>query len=171
MRPRLLVGGALSAVALAAAACSSSTSATTTTAPPNPATAQADITSAYQAEFNFSDKNLADKEAAVEDGTALAPGLQLAMSSSLAGNTSGARVNSVTLLSSSACKAVKATVPCASVKYDILAGSGVAVLPNQTGYASYIGGKWLVARQTICGLLDLFYGTEKLKGPPPGCPA
>jgi hypothetical protein len=159
----------LSLVALAGAACSGSNSVTTTTAPPNPATAQAGIAGAYQTLFNFSDKHLADKEQAVEDGAALAPGLRLAVSSSLAGSTAGARVNSVTLLFASACRSAKVTAPCAMVKYDILAGSGAAVLPNQNGYASYVGGRWVVARQTICGLLDLFYEAQKLKGPPPGC--
>jgi hypothetical protein len=168
--PGLLLAGALSAVALTATACSSSNSAaTTTTAQPNPATAKADIGAVYQSLFNFADKSIGDKVAAVQDGAALRQGLSEAMASNLSSSASGARIDAMTLLSSSQCAAHKVPAPCATVTYDILAGNGVAVLPNQTGYATFVSGKWQVAKVTICGLLEAFYGAEQKKGIPPGC--
>jgi hypothetical protein len=165
------VAGTLSAVALTAAACTSSNSASTTTVAPNPATAQADITAVYQSLFNFADKSLGDKVAAVQDGSSISAGLSEAMSSSLSSAASGARVDSVTMLSRSQCSTQKVPAPCAKVGYDILAGNGVAVLAGQTGYATYVTGKWQVAKVTICGLLEAFYGAEQKKGIPPGCAA
>ena len=161
----------LAAVALVAAACGGSSSATSTTVQPNAATAQADIGAVYQSLFNFADKSINAKVAAVQDGPALRAGLSEAMASSLSSAASGARIDSMSLLSASACATAKVPAPCAKVGYDILAGNGVAVLPNQTGYATYVTGKWQVAKVTICGLLEAFYGAEQKKGTPPGCAA
>lgn len=138
---------------------------------PNAATAQADIGAVYQSLFNFADKSVNDKVAAVQDGAALRTGLTEAMASTLSSAASGARVDSMSLLTAAQCSAVKVPAPCAKVAYDILAGTGTAVLPNQTGYATYVTGKWQVAKVTICGLLEAFYGAEQKKGTPPGCAA
>jgi hypothetical protein len=165
------VAAPLTALALAVAACGGSSSATSTTVQPNAATAQADISAVYQSLFNFADKSINDKIAAVQDGASLRVGLSEAMASSLSAAASGARVDSMSLLTASECSTAKVPAPCAKVGYDILAGTGTAVLPNQTGYATYVTGKWQVAKVTICGLLEAFYGAEQNKGSPPGCAA
>ncbi len=166
-----LLGAGAAALSLGVSACGGSASSTTTTAPPNPATAQADISASYQTLFDFADKSVTGKEAAIEDGSLLKTGLTKALSSSVAAGVSGAKVTSVTLLGTATCNADKATTPCASVAYGILASDGSVELPNQTGYASYVGGKWVVSKVTVCGLLETFYSIESLKGVPPGCPS
>ena len=55
--------------------------------------------------------------------------------------------------------------------YDILGQGGTVILPNNNGYAVSVNGTWLVATNTVCELLDLFYQAEGKTGTPPGCPA
>jgi len=62
------------------------------------------------------------------------------------------------------------TSPCAQVIYDILGTGGSPLLPDNTGYAVSVDGTWLVATNTVCTLLGLFYQAEGETGTPPGCP-
>lgn len=155
----LLIAG----VAVVAGACSSSST-------PNAAHSKTDITQAYDKLFNFADKSLPDKEAVVEGGASLKTALDQGLTSPLASGVAGASVSSVTILSDSQCATHKVPTPCASVAYSLLSSSGQAVLSGQVGYATYSTGKWLVAKVTICGLLDSLYSVTGQKGTPPGCP-
>jgi len=159
----------LGAAALTLAACSSSSSPTTTTQAPNPATAPAQIAQTYETLFNFTNKSVAGKIAVIQDGASVQTALKQALASPLSNGTAGARIDSTTLLTSSQCKASKVTSPCASVVYDLLTTTGTAELSAQKGYAVYVGGTWLVAKATICVLLDLFYNASGQSGSPPGC--
>jgi hypothetical protein len=153
------------ALALTVAGCGSSP----TTPAVNPAKAPAAIGAAYQTLFDLANKSVAAKVAVVQDGSSLSSALSQALSSSAAGGIAGASVHSTTLLSKSQCATKGVAFPCASVGYDLLGTNGTPALAGQTGYASYIGGKWLVSKITVCDLLGLFYGVENLKGVPPGC--
>jgi hypothetical protein len=150
-------------VALVAGACSSSA--------PTAAQAKAPITQAYNKLFNFSDKSLTDKEAVVEDGKSLGAALEQGLTSPLASGVAGATVSSVKILDDATCNAKKVATPCATVAYSIVASNGTPVLAGQTGYATYATGKWLVAKVTICGLLDSLYSVTGHSGTPPGCSA
>ncbi len=166
-RRRVWLPAVLAVMALSAAACSSSSS--STVALPNPATAQADVGTAYSTLFDLSNKAIAPKLAAIQDGQSLEAATTQALGSSLASSATGATVNSVTLLSSSQCSAAKVPYPCAKVNYSILGPNAQVLLGNSTGYAVYIDGHWLVAKATICGLFSLFYSAEGDTGSVPGC--
>jgi len=153
-------------LAVASAACGSSTPAA-----PSVAASRGPVTTVYQNLFDFSAHHtLAEMESDIQGGTALKTALEQGASSSLASGVSGATINSLSIPQSSACSAQKVPAPCAKVNFDIMAGS-TAVLSDETGYASYSTGKWLVAKITICTLLDAMYSVEGNSGTPPGCPA
>jgi hypothetical protein len=168
--PRLGAVAVLAAMGVGAAACSSSaTPNTTTSVTINAATAQTDIGTSYSTLFDLSNPDLAPKVAVIQDGTQIQTAMQQALSSSLASSASGSKIDSVNILSPSACRKVPLPSPCAHVVYDILGASGTAILPNSQGYAVYINGQWLVAKATICGLLGLFEQAEGKTATPPGC--
>ena len=161
------IPAALAVTALSAAACSSTSSSTG----PNPATTQADVQKLFNSFFNLAaDKSVSGKTAEIQDGSTLTVAAGQALNSSLAASAGGATVHTVTILSDSACAAAKVPSPCAAVKYDILGPGGQVLLPNSSGYAVYVNGKWLVSKTTICGLFGLFYQAEGNTGTPPGCP-
>ncbi|MHB8682331.1 MAG: hypothetical protein ACYDA2_09600 [Acidimicrobiales bacterium] len=171
-RPHTRAVAVLAALAMGAAACSSSNTAsttTTTTKPLDTATAPADIAAAYTTLFSFTDKSVDTKVAVIQDGAAVRASLAQALASPLSASTSGSRVDSTTLLSGTDCTSVHLTSPCAKLVYDLIGSSGSVELPNQTGYAVYVDGKWLVAKVTICNLLGLFYSASGKTGSPPGC--
>jgi len=151
------------ALALVAAACSSGSS------EPSAATSKQEIGTVYDKLFNFANKSVSDKVAAVQDGTQLKTALEQGLSSPLASGVSGARIDSITLVPDSTCSQQNVPSPCAKVNYDILASNGTPVLSGQTGYATYGSGQWLVAKKTICGLLGTLYSVEGKTGVPPGC--
>lgn len=153
-------------LALVAGACGSGSP-----TPPSAAVSRSQIATAYSALFNFSDKSLASKEVVVQDGKSLAVALQQGETSPLASGVAGARVNSTTVLTDAQCQKAKVPAPCEKVAFDIMGSGNTVVAPNETGYASYATGKWLVAKVTICSLLDSLYSVEQKTGTPPGCPA
>jgi hypothetical protein len=172
-RPRSVGAVAvLAAFSLGAAACSSGGS-SSTAATYNPATLQSDISSAYTTLFNLADKNVDAKVAVIQNGSKIRAAMQDALSNPIANSAAGAKVNTVTILSATACQHQGLPSPCAKVTYDILGpatnGSQSAILPNSTGYAVFVDGHWLVAKATICGLLGLFYQTLGKQGSPAGC--
>ena len=158
----------LAAVGVTAAACGGSTTATTTTTI-DTAAAPGLIASAYGQVFNFQDKTVPPKIAVIQDGAAITASFTDALNSSLSSAATGSKIDSTTLLTSTGCKAQKLPFPCAKITYDLLGAGGSALLGGQTGYAVYVGGKWLVAKITICTLLGLFYNAEGKSGSPPGC--
>jgi hypothetical protein len=157
----------MAALALGAAACSSSSSTPTVTF--NHATYASDIATAYNTLFNLANPDVTSKIAVIQNGAAVKTALSQALSSSLASSSAGTKIDSTALLTSSQCKAKSVPYPCAKVVYDINGPTGSAVLPNSQGYAVFLGGHWLVAKATICGLLGLFYQASGKSGSPPGC--
>ncbi len=166
---RVTAVAVVAALSLGLAACSSGGGSTTTTIKLNPATATSDVSAAYDNLFHFTTGSVASKEAVIQDGSKLKGAMSQALSSSEASAADGAKIHTVTLLSSKKCGTQSLPYPCAHVVYDILGTSGTAILANNNGYAVYIGGKWLVAKTTICTLLGLFYTAEGKTGSPPGC--
>lgn len=154
-------------VAMAATACSSSSTSSSTTIDTKAAPGL--IATAYQTLFNFSDKTVPSKVAVIQNGSTIESSLQEALASPLSSTATGAKIDSTQVLTGSACTNAKVTSPCAKVKYDLLGAGGSPVLGGQTGYAVYENGEWLVAKVTICGLLELFYSAESKQGVPPGC--
>jgi hypothetical protein len=161
---------AMAAISLGAAACSSSPKAApATTVAINPATAQADISASYDTLFNLSNPSLAGKIAVIQEGNKVKPALQQALSSSEASAAKGSKIDSVSVLTAKQCAKASLPAQCAHVVYDILGAGNTAILPMNNGYAVFTGGKWLVAKVTICTLLGLFYSAEGKTGSPPGC--
>lgn len=153
------------AVALLLGACSSGSSA------PNAAQAPGQISSVYQTVFSFTSKSVPPKLAVIQDGSSVKSSFTTAIDSALASNTSGAKVLTTTLLSSSACSSAKVPSPCAKVSYELLTPSGSVELAPPSGYAIYTSGKWYVAKVTVCYLLSLFYAASGGTGSPAGCSA
>ena len=163
-RPAGIVGLVGLALVLLLAACGASTPKI------DAASARAGIDHAYRTLFDFTSKDVAPKVAVIEHGASLRGALTQALDSPLASAAAGARVDSVTLLGDSVCSRVPLGTPCAKVVYDLLGPSGAALFPSaSTGYAVLAGGKWLVAKTTICSLLGLFYSASGRSGTPPGC--
>jgi len=144
---------------------------TTTTTTAGPSTPSGEITQAYQTLFDFADPSVADKVAVIQNGASLETALSQALSSSLGSSATGAKVNDISFLDSATCTQDNLPSPCAQVTYDILGQGGTVILPNNNGYAVSVNGTWLVATNTVCELLDLFYQAEGKTGTPPGCPA
>jgi hypothetical protein len=145
-----------------------------TTTPPTTtpgSTPSSAITQAYQTLFNFADPSVASKVAVIQDGASVEASLSEALSSSLATSATGANVAAISFPDSSVCTQAGLPSPCAQVTYDILGTTGAPILPNNHGYAVSINGTWLVAKNTICVLLGLFYQASGKTGTPPGCEA
>lgn len=158
-------------VAVGLAACGSSGSATTTTAAPTPTTlpsvakSTAEIKSAYAVLFDLNNPAVAPKLAVVQDGSALKAAFTAALKSPLAKTAGGATVSKITIEHGSACKNEFLPSPCAEVVYSILSPTHTVLLPNSHGFAVYEHATWLVAKGTICALLEL----ENSGAVPPGC--
>lgn len=156
--------GIMAVFALLAAACGSSP------AQVGPAQAKAEIGHAYETLFNFSNDSVEAKTAVVQDGSTLRAAITQALSSSLAKEAAGAKVSAVQLLSGTSCTQAALRSPCAKVTYNLLSPSHTPLFATPSmGYAVDVGGRWLVAKSTICGLLELFYSTSGHLGKPPGC--
>jgi hypothetical protein len=136
---------------------------------PTTKNASAAIQRAYGVLFNLSDTSVGTKLAVIEGGSSLQQAMSQALSSSLAASAGGAKVRNVKLLKASACTQAGLVAPCAKVVYDIKAVKGPALLSGAVGYAVYSGGRWLVAKTTVCNLFSLLYLTENQSGSPPGC--
>jgi hypothetical protein len=157
---------AAASLAAATTACGSSGS-----SEPSASTSKAEITTAYETLFNFTSHNVSAMTSVVQDGSSLSSTMSQAISSSLASAATGAKVLSVSLVSNSACTAHGVPTPCASVSYDILGSDNSVTLGPEAGYATYSSGNWLVAKTTICRLLDDFYAASGKTGTPKGCPS
>jgi hypothetical protein len=155
---------ALVALTAAVAACSSDTSSTrsSTSASPTTAPTSAPVTTSssstkdegavrqlWTAFFGTSDP--AVEEPLLEDGAALHAVLVQAASQ----GSFPAKVRSVTFPPDADCTTHDVPAPCALVTYDITDAAGTVQLPNVTGYATYIGGTWLVSRTSYCDLVAL----------------
>ena len=163
-RGAISVGTMAAIVISVTAACSSSPSSSATTAP-NASASKAEISKSYQTLFNMSDKSVAPKVAVVQDGKSLQSAFSAELSSPLAAEASGAKVDSVQILSSVGCKAEFLPSPCASVSYEIvLPAMSTGNLTGLKGFAVYQGGKWLVSKQTICALFTLASNNVAPKG-------
>ena len=153
---------------LAASACGSGRGAATSTQAAG--ATRAEVARAYGTLFDFTRGTVAGKLAVIEDGSSLRAALTAALGSALAKSATGARVDSVTLLSAVACRQGGVTHPCARVSYDLLGPKGTPLFSTpSTGYAVAPRGRWLVAKSTICSLLSLFYSASGRSGSPPGC--
>lgn len=166
-RPRrALAALGFAALAVTAAACGSSGGTPT----PNAATTKSGVTTAYKEVFDLANKSLTPKIAAIQDGSSIKSSFNQALSSSLASSSGGASVSKVVLEPTSKCGTpTTAPAPCAQVTYAILSPTGSSLLGNEKGYASYVSGKWQVAKSTICTLLGLFYQAAGKTGTPAGC--
>jgi hypothetical protein len=68
----------------------------------------------------------------------------------------GALVESITLyFAGTPCSNELLSPPCGKVSYEILGVKHTPLLAASIGWAIYSGGRWLVAKATICGLLSL----------------
>lgn len=169
MRGHVRQGAAALFLTVALAACGSSGSSnpgpTSSTQATSGAGAVAAVTAVYGTLFDLANPAVDPKVAAVQDGGSLRAALTTELSSPLAKEATGATVTSVQVDSASTCGDQGLPSTCAGVSYDILGTTGKPLFPTASkGYAVYVGGKWLVAKETICGLLSLAGG-----GPPAGC--
>ncbi|HXY29046.1 MAG TPA: hypothetical protein VEH82_12280 [Acidimicrobiales bacterium] len=135
-----------------------------------PAKAKAEIEHAYSTLFNFANHSVSAKTAVIENGGTLRAALKQALSSSLAKQATGAEVITVRLLSTVQCQEAALVAPCAVVTYNLLGPTHAPLFSTpSSGYAVYVNGRWLVAKTTICGLLELFYSASGHGGVPRGC--
>ncbi len=144
------VGGA-SAATRSAAGSSTPTTALQT----GPATQQ--VTTTYVTLFNANDKNLLAREKLIENASHYkAVFVKLFKSKVAKSNPTEAKVTAVTFPSTSACQAAVSVPVCAQVTYNLdAATNGSSLLTDQTGYAVYVGGHWLVADTSFCALAKL----------------
>ena len=157
----------LAVLPLAAAACSGSSSPTTTTKPVDSAAAPALIAQSFGTLFDFSNKSVNNKVAVIQGGAQVKASLEQALASPLSSASVGAKIDSSTVESGSACTSQHISSPCAKVSYEIEEANGSSI--TESGYAVYDNGSWLVAKATICSLLDLFYQASGKSGSPAGC--
>jgi len=150
----------------------------TTTQPVSPVTTTTgsstpsdEITQAFQTLFDFADSSVADKVAVIQNGASIQAALSQALASSLGSSATGANLNNISFLDSATCTQDNLPSPCAQVTYDILGQGSSVILRNNNGYAVSVNGTWLVATNTVCVLLGLFYQAEGKTGTPPGCPS
>lgn len=160
MNQRPLAAALASLLLAALAACgssgSTSTSSTGSTQPVSGAGAVAAVTAAYSTLFNLADPAVEPKVAVVQDGESLRSTLTSELRSPLAKQATGATVTAVAVQPAATCAQQALPSPCAIVDYNILSKTGKPLFPTASkGYAVYSGGKWLVAKETICGLLSL----------------
>jgi hypothetical protein len=154
---------ALLAAATLAAACSSSTSPSSSSSTPASSGGSFDTASAASAvkatwtSFFSKTTPLAQREALVENGSAMASAMQAFASSPLTSEVT-ASVSGVTFPSPTK----------ADVTYSISL-NGQVVENAMAGNAVYQGGKWLVADTTLCGLLQLAQSQGGSSAPIPGC--
>jgi hypothetical protein len=144
----------------------------TTTQPAPPATSVAStaaISQTFNTFLDFNNASVSDKVAVVEDGSALRQAIAEAVATPFASAAYGSRVESSSMLDSSACALVSLPTPCAQITYDVVGAKGVVILPGSQGYAVSINGQWRVAKVTVCGLFELFYEASAKSGTPPGC--
>jgi hypothetical protein len=146
-------------------AAGTTTSAPVTTTLPSVGESTTEIKSAYSILFDLNNPAVAPKLAVVQDGTGLQKAFEAALKSPLAKTAGGASVSKVTIEQASACKNEFLPSPCAKVTYSILSPKRTVLLPNSAGLAIYENAKWLVAKVTICTLLEL----ENAGAVPPGC--
>lgn len=132
------------------AACGSSSSGGTPQSAGQPTTGQAAkdaITTLYT---DFFSAPVAQAKTMLEDGATLDAAFKAALK--LKGDvTESSKVKSVTLTGPTT----------ADVNYE-LDGDGKPLLPDANGKAVYVNGKWLVSKDTFCGLVEL--GTPNVKG-------
>ncbi len=145
-----------------------STSPPTTTT--QSSTASGEVTQAFETLFDPT-ASIADKVAAIQDGTSIETDLNQAFSSSLSSSATGVSVDDISFPDSSGCTQAGLPSPCATVSYDILGQGGTTLLPGNQGSAVSVDGTWLVSTNTACTLLQLFYQAEGKTGSPPGCPS
>lgn len=163
----------VASVALGACATSSNGSGTTSTSGPPGTSAElpplaisrTGISTSFSVLFDLADASVAPKLAVVQDGPALSGAFAAAIRSPLAKLAGGAKVVAVTIEPVSGCSAELLPSPCAKVVYDILSPAGKVLLAKAVGFAIYQSGKWLVAKITICTLLELDNGGKV----PAGC--
>jgi hypothetical protein len=151
---------------LVLAACGGgNASPTGTTQPTSGAGATTAIRQAYATLFDLANPAIDPKVAAVQNGAALRTAIATELSTSLAKLAGGATVSQVSVATATKCGTEGLPSPCASVEYQILSTKGKPLLPSSSvGWAVYVSGRWLVAQETICGLLSL--ASAK---PPAGC--
>jgi hypothetical protein len=102
--------------------------------------AQAAITTLYE---NFFSAPVPQAKTMLEDGSSLSAAFKAALK--LKGNvTESAKVKTVTISGPTT----------ADVTFE-LDGDGTPLIPSSNGQAVYVNGKWLVAKQTFCTLVEL----------------
>lgn len=120
------------------------------TAPANPAAATAEIKKLYGTFFSASPAKAATL---LEDGSHLGKAIKVANKLANGGTESGKA------------KKVTFTGPTSAQVLYALSINHHVVLPNATGKAVLVNGKWVVAKTTFCGLVGLGEPGKKI----PGC--
>jgi hypothetical protein len=156
---------AVAALAAALAACgSSSTPTTTTTTLPSVSASTAAIKHAYSVLFDLSDTSVAPKLAVVQDGSSIRSAMTSTLKTGLAKEAGGASTTATSIETGAPCRTEGLSSPCAKVVFNIDAPNGHPLLSHDIGFAVYQKGKWLVAKNTICTLLELAGGGSALSG-------
>jgi hypothetical protein len=137
---------ALAVLVLLVAGCGGGSKKTTTpssSASFDEAAARQQVTQAYET-FFAAKTPLSTRVSLLQDGAQLKSAIQSLETNPIAKGLS-AKVTQVTF----------PTHTTATVKYEILGASGSPLLPNASGQALFVGGKWLVAKASFCQLVSL----------------
>jgi hypothetical protein len=126
-------------------------------AAPTAAHSTKQVTKVFTTLFNANDKNLAAREALIQDAPKYKTKFTALFKSAVAkANPTVAKVTAVTFPSSAACRAAVKVATCAAVTYDLdTATTGASLLTGRSGYAVYVGRHWLVADVSFCTLAKL----------------
>jgi hypothetical protein len=123
------------------AACGGGSGGKTATSPTaDPAAAKAAITHLYETFFSAS---IPTAQTMLQDGASLGKAFSIAN-----------KLKGTTKESSKVKKVVLTGATTANVTFS-LSGNGTVLIPSSDGKAVYVGGKWLVAKQTFCTLVSL----------------
>ena len=146
---------ALTAVVLAACGGGGSSSSGTTTTTQSPTQAMQQITTNWTAFFNGANADNNSKRALLQNSQKYAAPFNKNFNNPAAATTLG-KVDSVSLQTPSQCQQAALPSPCAKVTYDLVSRqTGAPLLANQTGYAVYQNGQWLISGNTFCALIML----------------
>jgi hypothetical protein len=117
------------------------------------ADATKEITANWTAFFDGTKTDNNSRTKLLENGAALQPAIAAAAANPIL-KTITAKVKDVAIVPPADCTTAQLRSPCAKVTYDLVAGTN-PILPGATGYATRVGGHWVIAKTTFCALLSL----------------
>jgi hypothetical protein len=134
-----------------------------------PAVAKVEISSDYNALFDFTDQDTTRTLDDVADAGPLRASIVSELGHGTGFRFDGVRILLVDILGVSGCRSAALSSPCARVTYDVVNAQHDVVVPGAVGYATVEDNRWVVARTTTCSLLTQLATAEHLSPDVAGC--